>query len=81
MDYLRNIGLVSPSESVLAISVRDPGGNIVEAYRPNGRRDLPLTRMARTATQGQAGMGVAAPVSDTVVTQRLRTANGGREDE
>ncbi|MBI2816969.1 MAG: sensor histidine kinase [Acidobacteria bacterium] len=56
MEYLRNIGLVSPSESALAIFVRDPLGNIVEAYRPNGRRDLPLTQMARTAIQGQAGM-------------------------
>ena len=34
--------------SILTIQVRDPGGNIVEGFRPSvRRRELPLTQIAR----------------------------------
>jgi signal transduction histidine kinase len=46
-----------PQESALSIEIRDPGGNIDEGFRPTVPRDQqPLTRMAQSATHGEAGV-------------------------
>jgi serine/threonine protein kinase len=45
------------AQSILTISVRDPGGNITEGHRPKVRRsELPLTKSAAAATAGLAGI-------------------------
>ena len=56
-DDLRQIGLISPGErGILNIEIRDPGGNMVEGFRPPVERgDLPLTRMAKAASAGIDG--------------------------
>ena len=55
-DDLRQIGLISKDRNaILNIEIRDPGGNMVEGYRPEVRRsDQPLTRMAASAIQMKA---------------------------
>jgi len=47
-DQLRHIGLLSENQrSPMNIEIRDPGGNLVEGYRPNRERSgQPLTYMA-----------------------------------
>ena len=46
-----------PQESAGSIEIRDPGGNIDEGFRPTVPRDQqPLTRMAQSATHGEAGV-------------------------
>jgi signal transduction histidine kinase len=46
-----------PQESALSIEIRDPGGNIDEGFRPTVPHDQqPLTRMAQSATRGEAGV-------------------------
>jgi PAS domain S-box-containing protein len=56
-DDLRDIGLVrSDQRGILNIEVRDPGGNMVEGYRPDiDRSEQPLTRMAADAISGNSG--------------------------
>jgi serine/threonine protein kinase len=52
-DQLRSIGLLPDTavSAVLRISVRDPGGNMVEGFEPEApRAGWPLTRMAASAT-------------------------------
>ena len=48
---------VEDAQSILNISVRDPGGNVAEGYRPKVRRaELPLTRSAAAAIAGSPGV-------------------------
>jgi hypothetical protein len=43
--------------SILTLSLRDPGGNMLKGFRPEiSHEDLPLTRMAREATAGNDGV-------------------------
>jgi len=60
-DDLREIGLVKPGErGILNIDIRDPGGNMLEGYRPTlADGELPLTLMARNATEGSNGSNLA----------------------
>lgn len=45
------------AQSILTISVRDPGGNVAEGYRPAVRRaEQPLTKAAAAATAGTSGV-------------------------
>ena len=59
--HLRQIGLF-PSDKpeargILSIEIRDPGGNMVEGFRPLvPRGEQPLTRMARSAVAGETGL-------------------------
>jgi len=55
-DDLRDIGLVSPDQrGILNIEVRDPGGNMVEGFRPTAdHSQQPLTKMAASATTGHS---------------------------
>jgi len=52
-DQLRQIGLIGQGRSsILSIEIRDPGGNMVEGFRPAvPRLQQPLTRMASGAIQ------------------------------
>jgi serine/threonine protein kinase len=46
---------VDSARSILNIELRDPGGNMVEGYRPGvRRRDLPLTTAAASLAAGQS---------------------------
>ncbi|MFN0198946.1 MAG: serine/threonine protein kinase [Planctomycetaceae bacterium] len=48
------------STSLLSLQVRDPGGNMMEGYRPRQRRsELPLTKMAKDAIAGNTGEDLA----------------------
>lgn len=45
------------SRSILNISIRDPGGNMKQGFRPQVRRaELPLTQMAAAAVSGKSGV-------------------------
>ena len=59
-DQLREIGLIAPdNHGILTIEIRDPGGNMVEGYRPVTKQaQQPLTRMARNAITMQ-GHGIS----------------------
>lgn len=47
--------------SILTIKVRNPGGSLMEGYRPNVlRRDLPLTEIAAAAVSGTEGIKMNA---------------------
>jgi eukaryotic-like serine/threonine-protein kinase len=47
------------ARSILNLSVRDPGGNMLDGFRSKARRAaLPLTKMAASAISGQAGVDV-----------------------
>gem|GEM_PF-2430032 len=56
-DHLRKIHLIKPGQqSSLNIEIRDPGGNMVTGFRSSiPRKDQPLTRMAGSAIEGNAG--------------------------
>jgi PAS domain S-box-containing protein len=56
-DDLRDIGLIKQGQrGILQLEIRDPGGNMVEGYRPTvDRHELPLTLMAVSATEGNSG--------------------------
>ncbi len=56
LDTLAMIGLIEPGQSaVLAIQIRDPGGNMVEGFRPEApQRAWPLTKMAASAVSSAA---------------------------
>ncbi|MDH3886741.1 MAG: PAS domain-containing protein, partial [Desulfobacterales bacterium] len=57
---LRKAGLIKEGEnSILVVSVRDPGGDMTKGFTPSvPRYQQPLTLMAREATQGNAGLNV-----------------------
>lgn len=61
-DEMILLGLLPDEEgsrSILRLLVRDPGGDIAKGHRPDRRRrDLPLTRMAASATAGETGHDV-----------------------
>ncbi len=56
-EHLRSVGLIGPDDySMLAIDIRDPGGNMLKGHRPSVPHDqLPLTYMAERAVTGAAG--------------------------
>jgi tRNA A-37 threonylcarbamoyl transferase component Bud32 len=44
------------SRSILNLAIRDPGGNMLEGFRPRVRRgELPLTKAAASAIAGESG--------------------------
>ena len=61
-DQLRQLSLLPPSpraSSLLAIEVRDPGGDLTQGYKPAlPRKAQPLTRMAADAVSGGSGVDV-----------------------
>ncbi len=59
-DDLRRAGLLGKNESsILAVSVRDPGGDLTRGYSAAvPRYQQPLTLMAQEATKGKAGLNV-----------------------
>lgn len=47
------------ARSILSLTLRNPGGNMMEGFRPKVRRaELPLTKMAAKATAGESGVDV-----------------------
>lgn len=56
--HLRKIGLISPEgRGILNIEIRDPGVNLLNGISPKATREnQPLTRMARSAVSGKAGI-------------------------
>ena len=62
-DDLSLLGLMSDdddSRSILQVQVRDPGGDLTKGFRRQLRRSkLPLTRMAKSAIAGEAGIDTA----------------------
>ncbi len=60
-EDLRAIGLIGKDEdSILAVSVRDPGGDMTAGFTPAvPRYQQPLTLMAREATAGNTGLNVS----------------------
>ena len=59
-DDLRKAGLIGEGQqSILLVSLRDPGGDMTQGFTPAvPRYQQPLTRMAQEATQGRAGLNV-----------------------
>jgi polar amino acid transport system substrate-binding protein len=59
-DDLHNAGLLGKGEtSILLVSLRDPGGDMIKGYVPEvPTYQQPLTLMAQEATQGKAGLNV-----------------------
>jgi len=59
-EDLRNAGLLGEGEkSILAVSVRDPGGDLTQGFSPSvPRYQQPLTLMAQQATRGKSGLNV-----------------------
>jgi diguanylate cyclase (GGDEF)-like protein/PAS domain S-box-containing protein len=57
-EDLRLIGLIKPGEyTILNLKVSDPGGNMVEGFRPSMEREKqPLTLMAKSAIAGVNGI-------------------------
>jgi len=57
-NELRKIGLLKAGQTaVLTMSIRDPGGDMLQGFRPAvPRYQQPLTLMAEQATQGKAGV-------------------------
>jgi signal transduction histidine kinase len=57
-DELRGAGILpSDAVSILNVVVRDPGGNIAKGYHSKTPQEQqPLTRMAATAVEGNAGI-------------------------
>ncbi len=62
-DQLRQVGLIpqeSTSRAMLALELRDPGGNLLQGFRSAVPREaLPLTQMAASAVAGEDGFHVA----------------------
>lgn len=47
------------SQSILNLQLRDPGGDMMEGFRPTKRRaEMPLTKMVETAVSGKDGVDV-----------------------
>ena len=61
-EDLALLGLLSDEDnarSILQIQLRDPGGDLTAGFRPTKRRrDLPLTKLAKTAIAGESGVDV-----------------------
>jgi eukaryotic-like serine/threonine-protein kinase len=61
-DDLILLGLipdVEGAQSILAVAVRDPGGDLTQGYRPSVRRaELPLTLPAAAAIAGTSGVNL-----------------------
>lgn len=59
-DQLKEIGLlqdIPDTRSILAIEIRDPGGDMTRGYQPTiPLAERPLTRMAASAVSGQSGV-------------------------
>ncbi len=57
VEDLRRLNLLEADQNaVLAIDIRDPGGNLVTGFRTSvSRSEQPLTRMAASAVGGRAG--------------------------
>jgi len=60
-DDLLKIGLIGAGQkAILSITIRDPGGNMVNGFTPAvPRYQQPLTLMADQATKGKSGVNVA----------------------
>ena len=60
-DDLRAIGIIEENQrGILNVEIRDPGGNMVEGFRPTSTMaDRPLTRMVAAATAGIADVDLA----------------------
>ncbi|MBD0315526.1 MAG: PAS domain S-box protein [Nitrospiraceae bacterium] len=63
-EQLRDIGLLPSGQTEivrpLRLDSRDPGGNMIEGFRPRlSRTDQPLTRMAESALAGHSGIDLA----------------------
>ncbi|MBI5428146.1 MAG: PAS domain S-box protein [Nitrospinae bacterium] len=60
--HLQAIGLIPgrpESPAILSVEIRDPGGNMVEGFRPAVPRGWqPLTKMAASAVKGESGLDV-----------------------
>jgi len=61
-DQLILLGLLNDEEgaqSILRLTLRDPGGDLSAGFRPSKRRhELPLTKMAKSAVAGEDGIDV-----------------------
>lgn len=59
-DQLRRIGLIGPEErGIISVRISDPGGNMLEGFRSSRpANEWPLTRMAASASKGEAGVDV-----------------------
>jgi polar amino acid transport system substrate-binding protein len=57
---LRNAGLIGEGQnSILSVSVRNPGGDLTKGFSPSvPRYQQPLTLMAQQATKGKSGLNV-----------------------
>ncbi|MGV7222323.1 MAG: ATP-binding protein [Nitrospinales bacterium] len=60
LDHLRKLKLISPtSNGILEVDIRDPGGNLMEGFKPKvDREKLPLTIMANTALKHGRGFSL-----------------------
>ncbi len=60
-EHLKQLGLLSNADvfhSILNVEIRDPGGNMLQGFRPIPRHQQPLTRMAQSAISGKSGVDV-----------------------
>ena len=59
-DDLRRLGLLgSSTASLLNLVVKDPGGNLLEGFKPRLKTDQqPFTRMIKSAHQGESGSDI-----------------------
>jgi signal transduction histidine kinase len=59
-DQLQRAGILpSDAASILNVEIRDPGGNTLKGYRSNTpQQQEPLTRMAQSAVEGNAGIDI-----------------------
>jgi signal transduction histidine kinase len=59
-EQLQRAGILpSDAVSILNVEIRDPGGNTLKGYRSNiPQQQEPLTRMARSAVEGNAGIDI-----------------------
>jgi len=59
-EDLRNAGLIGEGQnSILSVSVRNPGGDLTKGFSPSvPRYQQPLTLMAQQATKGKSGLNV-----------------------
>jgi PAS domain S-box-containing protein len=59
-EHLRQIGLVKKGQKgILSIEIRDPGGNMVEGFKPTiSRAQQPLTKMAASAIKKESKVDI-----------------------
>ena len=59
-EQLQKAGILPPDAvSILNVEIRDPGGNTIKGYRSNTPlQQEPLTRMAQSAVEGNAGVDI-----------------------